>query len=92
MIRAMSRRTPVTLADPDNAIVCEFLLDRLGDDWREVLIIRFVGKYRIGNLGRPDAAWMAAMSAAAQVRWEPQGIVLDLSRLEYEWGTTWTRS
>jgi hypothetical protein len=82
----MSRRTPVTLHDPDNPIGCEFFLDRLEDDWREVLIVRFVGKYRIGHLGQPDAAYMAAMSAAAEVRWEPQGIVLDLSGLEYEWG------
>ena len=51
-----------------------------------VLVVEFIGEYRAGSLGNPDAAFMNAMVSAALTAWEPSAAIIDLSRLRYAWG------
>ena len=83
----MAKVTPVSLEDPANPIRCEFsLIDpEIPGKWH-ILVARFVGKYRLGHLGDPDATYIASMARAAMFNWEPSGLILDLSQLDYKWG------
>lgn len=51
-----------------------------------VLVASFVGEYRHGSRGEPDARLMEAVIASARIAYRPVAIALDFTRLEYEWG------
>lgn len=51
-----------------------------------VLVVSFVGKYRYGSEGEPDARLMEAVISSARIAYRPDAIVLDFIRLDYEWG------
>jgi len=83
----MAKVTPVSLDDPGNPIRCEFsLIDPEAPGKWHILLARFVGTYRIGCKGNPDAMFIASMARAAVLRWGPSGVILDLSELGYKWG------
>ena len=50
------------------------------------LIIHFMGEYRYGTGGNPDARYMIEIISAAIDRWPPNSLLIDLSKLSYEWG------
>lgn len=50
------------------------------------LIVQFRGKYRYGGLGNPDARYMRGVILQGCETWEPWNLIVDLSRLSYEWG------
>src|SRR6266550_2062673 len=83
----MSRPTPIRLDDPDNPIGCAFFhVEPPEHKNGPILIAKFTGRYRPGCQGNPDAAYLVAMGVAAVSYWEPKGVVLDVSQLEYVWG------
>ena len=83
----MAKVTPVSLNDPQNPIRCEFsLIDPETPGKWHILVARFVGTYRIGCKGNPDAMFIASMARAAVFNWGPSGVILDLSQLDYKWG------
>ncbi len=53
---------------------------------RRMLCVRFTGHYHQGSGGTTDALFMHAMVRAAVTAWEPDGIILDYSELDYQWG------
>jgi hypothetical protein len=55
-------------------------------EYADILVIKFIGQYRIGSAGNPDAAFMQAVSRTAIFEIDPDGILLDLRELHYEWG------
>lgn len=73
--------------DDATAVRCEFQLETTGKNrFCYTLIARFVGEYRSGCAGRPDAAFIVGMATTAVELWHPAALVLDLSQLRYEWG------
>lgn len=50
------------------------------------MILKFIGCYGFGSSGNPDAAFMSAIGKAALEAWSPDGLIIDLSDLHYEWG------
>lgn len=57
-------------------------------NYLDVLIIRFSGKYGVGSLGNEDAQYMYAKGEFGINSYEPSGIIIDLQKIEYEWGNT----
>ena len=55
-------------------------------EYREIMVIKFIGEYASGSMGDSDAQFMYAVGESAVAGWEPEGIVIDCSRLKYEWG------
>ena len=55
-------------------------------DRKHIVVMQFIGKYRDGCLGNPDAAFMDMMVTAALTAWEPSAAIIDLSQLNYVWG------
>ena len=53
---------------------------------RRMLHVQFAGHYHSGSGGTTDALFMYAMARAAVTAWEPDGLILDYSQLEYHWG------
>ena len=51
-----------------------------------VLIVKFTGLYHPGSSGSPDAGFISAVRSAALYHYMPNGLILDFSELEYEWG------
>lgn len=65
----------------------QFFLDKSDlDDFKDILIIKFSGKYRDGSQGNSDAQYMFAMGEFGAKLYEPFGIIIELSQLEYNWG------
>ena len=52
----------------------------------EFLVIKFSGTYRYGNKGAPDARFMLGTIRGAIGAWHSMSIILDLSKLKYDWG------
>lgn len=52
----------------------------------DTLVIRYVGNYRLGSGGNPDAMYMCAMAKAGVAAFHPYAVIHDLSQLTYEWG------
>ncbi len=55
-------------------------------NYKEVLMIKYSGKYEFGSTGNSDATYMSAMGKAAIEAWEPSAVIIELQELEYEWG------
>lgn len=54
---------------------------------RPTLIGAFEGSYRDGSEGNPDAAYMRGqIDLACAIWWYHTGLVIDLSKLAYQWG------
>jgi hypothetical protein len=51
-----------------------------------ILVASFSGVYREGSSGGPDARFIEALGQAAVIAWEPEGMILDFSNLEYSSG------
>lgn len=56
------------------------------DDYTDILIIKYVGKYKYGSAGNNDARYMYAKGKLGFNLFEPEGIILDFQELEYQWG------
>jgi hypothetical protein len=83
----VSTLIPVQLGGDNNPIRVEFfLVEPPPSKGGRLLVMKFSGVYGVGCEGNPDAAYMSAMSAAAVDYWQPEGTVLDLSELQYDWG------
>ena len=54
----------------------------------EILVIEFTGKHGLGSEGNGDSLFMATIVKAAMNVWYVDGLVLDLSGLNYEWGNS----
>lgn len=52
----------------------------------EFKVIAYTGTYRSGAEGKNDALYITATAAAAHRAWYTESIVIDFSRLRYEWG------
>jgi hypothetical protein len=77
---------PVRIEDASN-LRHEFKLETTDESYfRSILIARFIGDYRGGSSGRPDAVYMTGMLRMAVELWGPAGLVLDLSGVRYDWG------
>ena len=63
-----------------------FLSQDEAQEERAVLIVAFEGRYRDGSEGNPDAAYMRGQIDLACGIWFHGGLVIDLSRLSYDWG------
>lgn len=74
----------VTFSDLSQ-VECKLLLGE-SKNRHSILVVRFIGEYREGSLGNPDAAFMGAMVLAGLTAWEPSAAVIDLSGLKYVWG------
>jgi hypothetical protein len=55
-------------------------------DYLEIMVLKYNGIYGIGSSGNGDAQYMYAMGKAALAAWEPSGVILDWSNLDYQWG------
>jgi hypothetical protein len=65
----------------------EFQLETTGrNPFCYTLMAKFIGKYRPGSAGSPDAHFILEMTKMAVGIWQPAALVLDLSDLQYEWG------
>lgn len=53
---------------------------------RDVLVVQYSGTYGIGSGGNSDAVYMTAMGKAAIEAFDPDALILDMTRLSYEWG------
>lgn len=51
-----------------------------------ILVVTVSGQYRTGSQGNPDARYINAMIAAGLKAYDPVGLVLDFSMLDYQWG------
>lgn len=56
-----------------------------------ILEVQFVGEYRWGSAGNPDAAMMVQVLSGLLARVEPDVVLLDVSQLRYEWGNSLLR-
>jgi hypothetical protein len=52
----------------------------------DILVASFSGVYREGSAGELDARFIHAFGQAAVIAWEPEGMILDFSNLEYRRG------
>lgn len=55
-------------------------------DYYEILVISYKGKYGFGSGGNNDAQYMYAKGEFGLNVYDPLGVVLNLTELEYEWG------
>lgn len=71
-----------------SAIKCEFHKTTMPSFHHlEVLVVKFIGECGHGSNNNEDAIYMSAMIAAGFIACcYPQGLILDLSELKYEWG------
>jgi hypothetical protein len=77
---------PVRIED-ETRLRHEFQLETTGrNPFCHTLIAKFIGEYRTGAAGAPDAAFIVGMARMAVEIWRPAAVVLDLSDLRYEWG------
>ncbi|PQO35112.1 ankyrin repeat domain-containing protein [Blastopirellula marina] len=53
---------------------------------RTILVIHFQGTYGIGSAGNDDALYMTVIGNAGIEAIRPDGVILDMSQLHYEWG------
>lgn len=60
--------------------------DEADGEVAHVLRLSFVGEYRHGSAGNPDADFMVAATAAALALEQPGALVLDLTEMRYRWG------
>lgn len=58
----------------------------LSVEYLTIMILKFSGSYGFGSSGNCDAAFMSAIGKAALEAWSPDGLIIDLSELYYEWG------
>lgn len=73
--------------DEATKLRCEFQLETMGrNSFLYTLIAKFIGEYRDGSGGKPDARFIAGMTEMAVAIWRPAAVVLDLSELRYDWG------
>lgn len=73
--------------DGFNHLRYEFSLETTGKNpfWY-TLIAKWVGTYREGSLGNPDAYYMRGLTKTALGVWQSAALILDLTELEYKWG------
>jgi hypothetical protein len=76
----------VTLSDLSPLRHTIRLTEAEGWDTPEFMVISYTGDYRYGSAGAPDARCILATAEAAHRAWYSQAIVLDFSRLSYQWG------
>lgn len=74
--------------ESESAIHHEFLLEGFEKERssRRILVVKFIGDYRPGCQGMPDALLMQGITQAALTMWGPDAVVLDLRQLTYTWG------
>ncbi|MFO0942544.1 MAG: hypothetical protein U0930_17550 [Pirellulales bacterium] len=51
-----------------------------------IVHLSFEGNYRDGSSGAPDAHYMVGIRSIVQGAWYPSAMILDLSKLSYDWG------
>lgn len=51
-----------------------------------ILIAKFIGTYRPGSSGAPDACFIIGITTAACEMWGPSALILDFRQLSYVWG------
>ena len=52
----------------------------------DILVISFIGKYRYGSAGSPDAGLIKGIVKTGVSVFDPFSVLIDLSNLEYSWG------
>lgn len=74
---------------PENlsSINVKYFLDQSSiESYKKILVIKYIGKYRDGSQGNDDAKYMFAKGELGCKLYDPFGIILDFSQLEYNWG------
>jgi hypothetical protein len=56
----------------------------------DILVIKYVGVYRWGSEGWPDATYMRAMAKAGIEALQPSCVIYDASELSYRWGNNFS--
>lgn len=83
---AFKQEDPTTISQ----IKAEYYTGRISIDKdkydKKVLIIKYIGYYRPGSEGNPDATYMYALANFAESLYNPEAIILDLTELAYEYG------
>ena len=64
---------------------CFFRLGHV-DQSSGALLVQFAGQYRYGGAGNRDADFMAGAILQGCACWHPWNVVVDLSRVWYQWG------
>ncbi len=65
----------------------EFQLETTGKNrFHYTLIAKFIGTYRPGSEGSPDAHFICGIAQTAVSMWGPGGLILDLREISYVWG------
>jgi hypothetical protein len=57
----------------------------IGMQW-DLIVARVAGGHREGVAGKPDSRYLFALCQAAVIAWEPEGMILDFSDLDYRGG------
>jgi hypothetical protein len=72
----------------ENNIKTEFYLKNsvINHNSYDIILIKFIGNYRNGSKGNLDAKFLCANIEFAKEYFKPNGIILDLTELKYEWG------
>ena len=71
------------LSDESN-IQCKYYFGESPE--HTIAVVKFSGHYRMGHEGNPDSTFMGAMTAAGLFAMDPDGLVIDMSELKYDWG------
>ena len=56
------------------------------NSYKKIMILKFSGVYGFGSRGNSDARYMSAIGKAVLEAWRPDGLVIDLSDMQYDWG------
>lgn len=56
------------------------------NSYRKIMILKFIGVYGFGSRGNSDARYMSAIGKAVLEAWRPDGVVIDLSDMQYDSG------
>lgn len=82
-------KADITVVDPESESKIKIsygLISSSINDYSEILVISYSGKYGIGAAGNSDAQYMYAKGEFGLNMYETAGVIIDLRELEYEWG------
>lgn len=86
----------LTLVDPksENELKTEFYVGNSNTHEYDIKIvtIKFIGEYRAGSNGNLDAKFMYSTIEFVKSYFNPNGIILDLRELKYEFGDELTKA
>ncbi|MCG8577187.1 MAG: hypothetical protein MI810_20055 [Flavobacteriales bacterium] len=55
-------------------------------DYFDIMVVKYTGKYGIGSAGNGDAHYMYGRGEYGLSVYDPMGVILDFTDLDYQWG------